>query len=58
MCYADKVAFGKRIGTASEVVAQLEEQLGSGHPAIGRLKKFCAEMERLLLLNDKVGGKK
>lgn len=55
VCYADKVAFGTRIGTAREVVAQLEEQLGAGHPAIARLKKFCAEME--MLLNDK-GGKK
>lgn len=55
VCYADKVAFGTRIGTAREVVAQLEEQLGAGHPAIERLKKFCAEME--MLLNDK-GGKK
>lgn len=55
VCYADKVAFGSRIGTREEVVAQLEEQLGRGHPAIERLKKFCAEMERLL--NNK-GGKK
>lgn len=56
VCYADKVAFGTRIGTTREVVAQLEEQLGSDHPAIERLKKFCAEMERLL--NDNKGGKK
>lgn len=58
VCYADKVAFGTRIGTAGEVVAQLEEQLGATHPAIGRLKKFCAEMEKRLLNDNKVGGKK
>lgn len=55
VCYADKVAFGTRIGTKEEVVAQLEEQLGADHPAIERLGKFCAEMERLL---GGKGGKK
>lgn len=57
VCYADKVAFGTRIGTAREVVAQLEEQLGAAHPAIERLKRFCAEMEKRLLNDNKVGGK-
>lgn len=50
VCYADKVTFGARIGTTEEVVAQLEEQLGQGHPAVGRLKKFCRDMERLLFV--------
>lgn len=48
VCYADKVAFGSRIGTAGEVVAQLADQLGKNHPAVARLEGFCREMERVL----------
>ncbi len=48
VCYADKVAFGSRIGTAKEVVAQLADQLGKNHPAVARLEKFCREMDMLL----------
>lgn len=53
VCYADKVAFGSRIGTTSEVVAQLEGQLGQNHPAVARLKEFCREMEKLLFGREK-----
>ena len=48
ICYADKLAFGKRIGSEEEVLERFGEELGKGSPALGRLRQLFAEMRELV----------
>lgn len=48
VCYADKLAFGHEIKSCDETIRDFEEELGTNHPAVRRLKEFCKSMQELL----------
>lgn len=47
VAYADKLVMGRRVVPYGEVLERFKRELGPGHPAVGRLQRLHACIERL-----------
>ncbi len=48
ICYADKLAFGSRIGEEEEVLERFETSFGKNHPLVVRMRKFFEGIKELV----------